>query len=369
MITERARDARLQRAARVGEIEMVRPSLPALTSLRFFAALFVVIFHYRYKEALFPSGITEFGYQAVTFFFMLSGFILTYAHGTPQGLNIPTSEFFAKRVARIAPAYYFALVIALPSLFIKEQWSAAPFVLSMTQSWIPSFSLAWNVPAWSLSNEMFFYFCYPAFYWLALRVGAMQFLLLTVALLVAVTSWRGTLGEDAHYFQSYFPILNLPQFVLGLALGNLYPRGVQFSSAALVAGLTALALLLAYLDDSTRRLLTNTVLLSAIFGLIIVGAAKEHVPILSSRPLFILGDASYSIFILHHPLALWWNKLVTSKIHLLPINDFGLYLSSTLAISIATLYLVEKPGKRAILRLWRGANDGGWRSNPSSGRS
>lgn len=49
------------------------PSIPTLTSLRFFAAMLVVIFHYNIgKNLIFLVGVSSFGYEAVTFFFVLS---------------------------------------------------------------------------------------------------------------------------------------------------------------------------------------------------------------------------------------------------------------------------------------------------------
>ena len=111
-----------------------RPNIPALTTLRFFAALLVVIFHYNLTAPIFPFALAHFGYQAVTFFFILSGFILTYTHGTSVGLNVSLREFFAARIAQISPAYYLALILALPFFVRSGQLSSAPFVLSMTSS-------------------------------------------------------------------------------------------------------------------------------------------------------------------------------------------------------------------------------------------
>ncbi len=328
-----------------------RPNLPALTSLRFFAALFVVIFHYRHKEAIFPFGISHFGYEAVTFFFILSGFILTYTHARPKGLNVSLRAFLTMRIARIAPAYYLALVVALPSL-LKSPWFAAPFVVLMVQAWIPPLALAWNLPAWSLSNEMFFYLCYPAFYWLALRIGAIPFFCVAATVLIATTIYRDTylVGEEWHHFSAYFPLLNLPQFMWGLALGNLFLRGLFTHWTMLVAGLLSLLGILIGLEAHTW--LTNTSLLSVVFSFIVLGAAQEYIPILSSRPLFILGDASYSIYILHFPIGGWWNKItaVLFKLELHPTLDFSLYLVGVLGLSVAALYWVEKPGRRAIQR-------------------
>ena len=85
----------------------MRPNLPALTSLRFFASLLVVFFHYNNnaKGLPLPYGVTHFGYEAVTFFFVLSGFILTYVHLAEDDLNLNPRDFTYRRIARLAPSY------------------------------------------------------------------------------------------------------------------------------------------------------------------------------------------------------------------------------------------------------------------------
>ena len=99
----------------------MRPIIPPLTSLRFFAALLVVVFHYNLAHPLFPVSIANFGYEAVTFFFVLSGFILTYTHGIPDaGLNIPWRTFLIARLVRLCPAYYLA-IIAILLLFLRRR--------------------------------------------------------------------------------------------------------------------------------------------------------------------------------------------------------------------------------------------------------
>ena len=175
-----------------------RPHLRALTSLRFFAALLVLVFHYRHKALIFSNGLSEFGYEAVSFFFILSGFILTYTYTTPKGLNVSVRDFLVTRIARIAPSYYLALALALPIFLVKGPWNAAPLVITMTQAWVPTSAMAWTAPAWSLSNEMFFYLCYPVFYWLALRIKVVPFFFLAAALLIATPVLRDAcfVGEE-----------------------------------------------------------------------------------------------------------------------------------------------------------------------------
>src|SRR4051812_30572917 len=79
-----------------------RADLPVLTSLRFPAALWVVLFHF---------GYLPIGWLAVTFFFILSGFILTYVYLEGDGLAKSDEAFWKARLARIAPAFYLALLL------------------------------------------------------------------------------------------------------------------------------------------------------------------------------------------------------------------------------------------------------------------
>ncbi|HEX2654619.1 MAG TPA: hypothetical protein VHN11_13330 [Xanthobacteraceae bacterium] len=124
----------------------MRPGIAPLTSLRFFAAMVVVIFHYNLTRAIVPVPVTDFGYEAVTFFFVLSGFILAYAHGVPRAaLNIGPKEFFAARLARICPAYYvgFLLVVLLLS---------PPAFWLVSRRSLPRLFLRWRNPGFRSSR-------------------------------------------------------------------------------------------------------------------------------------------------------------------------------------------------------------------------
>ena len=83
-----------------------RPQLPALTSLRYLAAVWVAIFHAQAMRAFFgpewlqPIGMV--GYLGVSFFFVLSGFILVYTYA---GRVVSLREFWQLRFARIYPAF------------------------------------------------------------------------------------------------------------------------------------------------------------------------------------------------------------------------------------------------------------------------
>lgn len=323
---------------------MTSKILAPLTSFRFFAALLVVIFHYPRKDLLFPTTLANFGYGAVVFFFVLSGFVLTYAHLEDGRLNVTPQRFILSRAARILPSYFLALALAAPFFLSKGELKAAPFVLSITQAWIPAFALQWNAPAWSLSNEMFFYALYPLFIWAIIRMKNAAFPF-TAAAVVAVAWWREIyfISDGWANFLFYFPLLNLPQFLLGAAIA-LSAKGCRPHHAVMWIGLAALA-------AAVSLGYTNTAILSSIFGLIIFGAIS-HPNFLSSAPLLLLGDASYALYILHVPLRFWWDRItrVDLAIDIPPIIDFSLYLGLVIAASVFVLIWLEKPCRTWLIR-------------------
>jgi peptidoglycan/LPS O-acetylase OafA/YrhL len=98
--------------------------LPALTSLRFFAALWVVFFHLSTRVAgTLPAAartVIGRGWMGVPFFFILSGFILAHVYGRKLSAPATRAErgrFWWARVARVYPLYLLALAVFYP-LFV-----------------------------------------------------------------------------------------------------------------------------------------------------------------------------------------------------------------------------------------------------------
>src|SRR5262249_48197038 len=155
----------------------VRPRLDALTSLRCFAALHVVLFHMRVTGILaggpwWYQNFASIGYVGVNFFFVLSGFILVYTYAAR---SLEPRKFWQARFARIYPAYIVSLIVSPPCFFLAARpltlpffsWSKDHLVLAsiltvcLLQSWLPQAALAWNSVCWSLSVEAFFYSVFP----------------------------------------------------------------------------------------------------------------------------------------------------------------------------------------------------------------
>src|ERR1039458_7852511 len=151
-----------------------RRDFPALTGLRFFLALWVILQHLtgpgQKLEAtalLLPHGLFTLirgGYQAVTTFFVLSGFVLTRSYAATVWSRRNTLRYGLGRVARVYPVYLLSLAVVAPFILADQTPGKAEYLaahLLLVQAWLGAIPVNWNTPAWSLSCEMFFYGLFP----------------------------------------------------------------------------------------------------------------------------------------------------------------------------------------------------------------
>jgi peptidoglycan/LPS O-acetylase OafA/YrhL len=359
-----------------------RPALPILTSLRFFAAAEVVVFHISVgpNSAAIPEGLfknlASGGYAAVSFFFVLSGFVLTYAHAGSterEGCIVNARRFWMLRFARLAPAYYLALLLAAPGIaaFIASNFPApAAFIGPLLvpvflQAWWPPLAQTWNFPAWSLSVEWLFYALFP---WLARASARWSRMALFVAcylLIVAATVYRSDFlslpgkfpeGRTDLYFQAYFPLPYLPLFVFGMALGRQYLFGralAPLTHAAMLWAGVALTVL-AFAGKSMLPWWTHSdAVLVLAFALMIFGGAGATVgvSVLASAAMVLLGEASYAMYILHIPIRFWSELLlVIAGVDLPPRLYVVVYLVTVVVVSVLVFLYVETPARRRIAR-------------------
>jgi peptidoglycan/LPS O-acetylase OafA/YrhL len=355
-----------------------RPALPLLTSLRFFAAAAVVAFHMAHARAAdavppdgFIKGLTSGGFAAVAFFFVLSGFILTYVHAGPTeaaGCDVRPATFWRLRFARIAPAYFLGLLLSLQFLvgFLLDpatpSWArlVGPLlVLFFLQAWWPSFSSLWNFPAWSVSVECLFYAVFPWWARVSARLPRWGLFLVSYGLVVAATVCRADFFALPDYllppdrpdleFQAYFPLLHLPLFVFGMALGRQHLFGPTLPSRllAVLFGLGVAGLLIVFGFGGLLPWWTRSdAVLVPLFALIILGATRPADGALLAHPWFVLlGEASYSIYILHIPVRVGWE---TMDLGLPAWLSLPLYVALVVAASILSLRMVETPLRRWI---------------------
>lgn len=358
-----------------------KPNLNALTGLRFFAALSVVIYHFA-RPALtgWPAPVQNLagsGYTAVSLFFLLSGFLLSYSYLNAQGeLRGTRRSFYASRFARIYPAYLLAFLLAAPTNLL---WSgrihsfpvaavkllaSALIVLSLHQAWTPWTAWCWNFPAWSVSVETFFYFAFP---WIGPRLARLRLSaciqaagalwLVSLAAPTALFLMKGTTGapglsDHLQMVVEFNPLLRLPEFMIGIFLGRAYSLGLTFprgSQTLSYVSALCLCLVLAFYPFLPHPLLANG-LLAPLFALLILSLApgKGWLACFLSRPLVVmLGEASYGLYILQIPVSYWLRMPPPHH----SLRTFGLYLLILLSAALLSWRWVESP-LRTRLRQW-----------------
>jgi peptidoglycan/LPS O-acetylase OafA/YrhL len=365
------------------EFDTARPRLPALTSLRFFAAFHVVIFHLLATQVFLGPAwfqkLSSVGYVGVSFFFVLSGFILVYTYA---GRTLNLKEFWRARFARIYPAYAFSLLITAPFFFFAVLKLDIPFfvwakahlkltsamVIALLQAWIPQAALSWNSVAWSLSVEAFFYLLFPFLLLFFFRRSQPQLILAGAASWLASLSLSGayvffkpdhltTVNADvltAFWLNAlkFNPLARLPEFLLGMACGFLFLRSRRESKLALPLVLSGIAALIVaiYFSAIIPYPVLHTALLAPAFAAIVYGFAlrPRWGAILDNRLLVLCGDASYSLYLLHSMIMGIYFHNSTGQLR--NQSAIGVLVFVLLAIGISALVyrFIEEPSRRKL---------------------
>jgi len=365
------------------DLAAARPRLPALTSLRFFAAAHVVIFHFLAMQIFWGPAwyqkLSSIGYAGVSFFFVLSGFILVYTYA---GRRMVLKEFWRARFARIYPAYVFSLLITGPWFFFAVLTMNIPFfawakahlklvslmVLSLLQAWVPQAALSWNPVAWSLSVEAFFYLLFPFLLVFLVRRSQPQLFL------IAGASWLATLILSGSYVLlnpdhltvvnpdvlgafwlnalKFNPLSRLPEFLLGMACGFLFLRSRRENKLALPLVLSGIAafVVVVYFSAVIPYAILHTALLAPAFAAIVYGLAlrPKWGRFLENRLLVLFGDASYSLYLLHSMImGIYFHNQAGQLVHktFLGVLVFVLLM---LAISVLVYRFIEEPARRKL---------------------
>lgn len=345
-----------------------RPQLHALTGLRFFAALLVVLYHRRdlvaYPEPI--EAIVSVGFTGVGLFFVLSGFVLAYSYSAAD--RLAPRQYAVARLARIYPVYLVGLLVALPIFAnaslqrgtVQQDLVNGVLVLTMLQAWVPEAAAAWNSPAWSLSVEAFFYVLFPAVLPLLKRLDASRLLVLFAcsAVISMVPPWiaqSGFAGHPSSYVIGvlyHTPVLRLAEFLMGMATGLLYLHNQARGSravrvASFVAPLVVLGAMYAG-SDLAPALLTTGIFAVPFALLVYVLAAAQGIVqrFFALGPIVRLGEASYGIYILHEPLWTWMSFLVFRFVDVAPALQVLIYVLATIGTSLTVYTLVEVPARR-----------------------
>jgi len=303
----------------------------------------VVVFHFtagRFSSELgpLPSFVYNMGPLAVSWFFVLSGFII--AHNYPTLVtNQERRNFLVLRIARLWPVH--AVILTL-GLFLRLYHPNGPWLLfqyTMTQSWSLNADIAqgYNGPAWSISCEFFFYIAYVAMVapWRWLRIMVVAGLMMAAVLPLTY----GQIDPSAigtatyNYFVFEFPPSRLIEFAAGVALCRFKIRVPQ------VIGLVAAGTVF---SEPVSNMAMRELLIVIGGGALIASLARDGwLSRALSFPLLVIGgEISYSIYMSHEvinavilPHIKGWGLLET----------FCLVTSATLLASALLFYFVEAP--------------------------
>jgi peptidoglycan/LPS O-acetylase OafA/YrhL len=299
------------------------------------------------------------GYLAVGFFFVLSGFILSYTYeGQIEG---PSNRvrFWQARIARIYPVY--VLSLALAYWFERSMTlGAATSVLFMVQAWIPwkQWSGAWNYPAWSLSSEALFYLCFPfVLPWMSRRNKATLYVIVGVLLTICVVGHTIVVGLGETGLPSGarrllpLPIVRIPEFLLGAVLGLVFLRKGESRHHPVLTCLSLLGIV-ALLSVPLGKWVS---LVIVPFAALVYELAKGRgliAQLFSTKLMTLLGGASYSIYILQYPVRSWvrvLSALISSSAVL-----WGVLFTPFILVCFSVFIFLfwEEPSRKALRRLF-----------------
>jgi peptidoglycan/LPS O-acetylase OafA/YrhL len=341
--------------------------LRRLTPLRFVAASFVVLFHFGQTippfDAAWIHPAVAHGYNAVSFFYCLSGFIMATIYHTPMNW-VGKAEYWIARAARIYPVYLLALVA---TVFWMSQSTTMQIALSalLLQSWVPGFPVTLNGPAWSLSVEMLFYVLFPfmasalardnlrttAAAAFALWVGT-QFLTFYL-----VRSHYGGYPSRSHDFIFYFPMMHLDEFLLGAVAGAVFRLKRPGFWPAALAGLGAVASVAMVVATATllglEPVSANGLYAPLFLAAIWIVASLPRVALLEHRFAVALGEASYAMYLLQFPVMYWFGSDVRALLPMSDIAHFYFCVTLLLVVSLVLCFAFEQPMRSMIKRVSR----------------
>jgi peptidoglycan/LPS O-acetylase OafA/YrhL len=356
-----------------------RSRLEALTGMRALAALNILFFHFSDPKIFGPfAPVVDNGYVSVSFFLLLSGFVLAYNYRERADRGLMRARtFWMARFSRIYPVFLFSLLMSV--LVLAQEWRVRShgefawgvgLTLLLAQGWSPTLCTFWNTPAWTLTTDAFFYALFPwlvtlrrprtrnRIIWTMLGCWALSFILPALYTIL-------NLDGDPHpgrYSNGWWlraikfgPLQHVPSFLFGMTLASLNDLIRERSHVRTALGVAGFALLYTIMCFGSHMpyLFMHDGLLMPLYACIVLGLAGRNflTRLFSIYPLIVIGEASYCLYILHFNL---WN-LLHDDAHLLAragLLRYDPWLSYALVvlIAIAVMYLVERPGQRLIKR-------------------
>ncbi len=358
--------------------------LDQLTSLRFFAAILIVIHH---SADLFGFDKIKFNLdQGVSFFFVLSGFILSYVY--PKLDTWPEiKKFWRARIARVWPAHFVTFLLAL-WLLPETPWITKTAIanLLLVQGWIPmsAYYFSYNGVSWSVSTEFFFYLAFPFIIykwhirWFIKLIfsGVIVIALMMVSNLLSLPAY-GNPGDQTGFLVTrnsllYInPLTRIFEFIYGMCMALAWRKRPEiqwtfFMATSYELGTIMLcAISMRYMTDIAWSIMPSIGISTMewlihsgsvfVFGLLIYIMAQGRgmvSRILIHPILILLGEISFSSYLVHQVILTYY-RLNISELPLLSSLSKPLQFIIFFSILSLSSYLmwvfIEIPGRRLIV--------------------
>ncbi|GAA4993883.1 acyltransferase [Yinghuangia aomiensis] len=342
--------------------------MDSLTGLRWFAALAVFAFHVSDRAPL-PHlyEVSQYGDAGVAFFFVLSGFVLTWSYSP----SVPLATFYWRRFARVWPLLLVTTVVAVWALRedVSEVWRKSLMSVGLLQAWFPAGDVFGNPVAWTLSCEAFFYLMLPFVAPLLIRRSPRVLLGCAVAVVMAMWAYRYFTFDliqptDSHVRLQIlrFPAGRFLEFLLGIIAASAVRQGwrTRIRPWHLLIVLGGLLYGLDWLHNQPWTVASWTIqALAPLFALLIavsaIGDIEGRRTWMASPPLVALGTWSYAFYLVHilvmdgltgtvvYDRSATWDNLV-------PV---AVWLVLSLVASYAAYRFVEHPCEARLRRMSR----------------
>ncbi|GHD42597.1 acyltransferase [Mycetocola manganoxydans] len=352
------------------------PRLDSLTGLRWWAAFAVFAHHMSIIAPLPGSYALSYGSYGVTFFFILSGFVLTWS----ARKTVTTSTFYWRRFARIYPSHFIALLLAIPVFYsfspAPEEWWVKPvsvgilalsFVLLQGWSHDPVILFSGNPAAWTLTCEAFFYALHPAINRVFGKLRVKGSLILVGAVIGAAFLYRFAVmfSSESWLAAAPLPIVRLSEFVIGIGIARAMLAGwrVRLSPVWCYLGVLLLvgwfAISIRWSGNSFVDFLHATAneWIIVAFAATIAAVASSDLTgkrsLLRWRPFVLLGEWSYAFYLVHA-------TVIYALLAVVGVQPKGwsnlLWYAGLLVVTVAAAaalhYLVERPCERFMRSWW-----------------
>jgi peptidoglycan/LPS O-acetylase OafA/YrhL len=343
-----------------------KSNLPSLTGMRWMAALLVFGLHVHIAGYFGgrSQGLVSWGFNAgdtgVSFFFVLSGFVLMWSARSQD----KATSFWRRRFARIYPVHCVTVLLALLMAYtmvpkMKPTGEEAAANLLLVHSWVHAWWQTLDPVSWSLACEAFFYAIFPALAWVLRKLPARVLMALTAACVLVVLALPWANGHYDMGWDIYaYPLARVPEFILGAATAQLVIldrwRGPRLEASLAV---TIIGYFLApHLGNGSEHV-AGTIIG---FALLIPAAACADLkdePSMWRHPVVVrLGELSFAFYMIHLLVLRTGEHLFTAYPHLPAIEGLaaaGVAFTISLALAWVLYEGVERPGRRLLLHSWR----------------